>query len=138
MESGEKDFKYIIHDLTNVYIGTRFTYEELLDHEEVPFKLKMIISHYLLKEVGPSTRIEDHIFYLKETDLSYFVFRQMKARFRMNVWKDEGDGVKKPGYKSQVYKIDEIVNNEELKRKMDITIVEEMHVTKLGLMSVSI
>ena len=130
-----KDFKYIIHDLTNVYIGTKFTYQELMDHEEVPFKLKMIISHYLLKEVGPSTRIEDHIFYLKETDLSYFVFRQMKARFRMNVWEEEG---KNSGYKSRVYKIDEIVNNEDLKRKMDITIVEEMHVTKLGLMSVSV
>lgn len=133
-----KDFKYVIHDLTNVYLGARFTYEELLDQEEVPFKLKMIISHYFLKEVGPSTRIEDHIFYLKETDLSYFVYRQMKAKFRMSVWMDEKDGVKKPGYKSIVYKIDEIVNNRELKQKMDITIVEEMHVTKLGLMSVSV
>lgn len=133
-----KDFKYILQDLTKVYLGAKFTYEELMNHDEVPFKLKMIISHYLLKEVGPSTRVEDHIFYLKETDLSYFVFRQMKAVFRLNVWKDEQDGVKKPGYKSRLYKIDEIVNNEELKRKMDITIVEEMQVTKLGLMSVSI
>ena len=127
-----------MHDLTNVYIGTRFTYGELMKEEEVPFKLKMIISHYILKEVGEETKIEDHIFYLKETDLSYFVLRQMKAKFRLNVWRDEKDGVKKPGYRSEVYKITDIVNNEELKRKMDITLVEEMHITKLGLMSVSI
>lgn len=133
-----RDFKYVMHDLTNVYIGARFTYGELMEEEEVPFKLKMIISHYFLKEVGENTRIEDHIFYLKETDISFLVFRQMKAKFRLNVWRDELDGVKRPGYKSEVYKITDIVNNDELKKRMDITLVEEMHITKLGLMSVSI
>lgn len=133
-----RDFKYVMHDLTNVYLGARYTYEELLQEDEVPFKLKMIISHYILKEVAPETKLEDHIFYLKETDLSFFVFRQMKAKFRMNVWKEEKDGVKTPGYKSQVYKIQDIVGNEELQRKKDIILVEEMHITKLGLMSVSV
>ena len=133
-----RDFKYVMHDLTNVYIGTKFSYEELLNEEEVPFKLKMIISHYILKEVGPATKLEDHIFYMKETDISYFVFRQMKAKFRLNVWKDEKDGVKKPGYKSQIYKLEEIVGNKELQEKKDITLVEELHITKLGLMSVSV
>ena len=133
-----RDFKYVVHDLTNVYIGAKFSYEELLNEEEVPFKLKMIISHYILKEVASTTKLEDHIFYLKETDISYFVFRQMKARFRLNVWKDERDGVKKPGYRSQVYKIDEIIGNQELMEKRDITLVEELHITKLGLMSVSV
>lgn len=133
-----RDFKYVMHDLTNLYLGARFTYEELLNNDEVPFKLKMIISHYILKEVAPQTKLEDHIFYLKETDLSFFVFRQMKAKFRLNVWKDEADRVKKPGYQSHVYKIQEIVGNEELQRKKDITLVEEVHITKLGLMSVSV
>lgn len=133
-----RDFKYVMHDLTNLYLGARFTYEELLNNDEVPFKLKMIISHYILKEVAPQTKLEDHIFYLKETDLSFFVFRQMKAKFRLNVWKDEADGVKKPGYQSHVYKIQEIVGNEELQKKKDITLVEEVHITKLGLMSVSV
>ena len=133
-----RDFKYVMHDLTNIYIGGKYSYEELLNDEETPFKLKMIISQHILKEVGPSTKLEDHIFYLRNTDLSYFIFRQMKAKFRLNVWKDEKDGVKKPGYKSIVFKIDEIVGNQELANKKDITIVEEMHITKLGLMSVSI
>jgi len=56
----------------------------------------------------------------------------------LNVWKDESDGVKTPGYKSQTYRIHEIIGNEELMRKKDITIVEEMHITKLGLMGVAL
>ena len=127
-----------MHDLTNLYIGAKHTYDELLVSEEVPFKLKTLISRFVLREVAGDTKIEDHIFYLKETDMSYQIFKEMKARFRLNVWKDESDGVKKPGYQIKTYRIHEIIGNEELMRKKDITIVEEVHITKLGLMAVSV
>lgn len=127
-----------MHDLTNLYIGAKHTYNELLILEEVPFKLKTLISRFMLREVDGNTKIEDHIFYLKETDMSYQIYKEMKAKFRLNVWKDEKDGVKKPGYKSTTYRIVDIVGNEELMRKKDITIVEEVHITKLGLMGVSL
>ena len=133
-----RDFKYVMHDLTNIYIGAKHTYNELLVLEEVPFKLKTLISRFFLREVDGDTRIEDHIFYLKETDMSYQIYKEMKARFRLSVWKDESDGVKKPGYRSQTYRIAEIIGNEELMRKRDITIVEEVHITKLGLMGVAL
>lgn len=133
-----RDFKYVMHDLTNLYIGAKHTYNELLILEEVPFKLKTLISRFMLREVDGNTKIEDHIFYLKETDMSYQIYKEMKAKFRLNVWKDEKDGVKKPGYKSTTYRIVDIVGNEELMRKKDITIVEEVHITKLGLMGVSL
>ena len=133
-----RDFKYVMHDLTNLYIGARHTYDELLVAEEVPFKLKTLISRFILREVAGSTKIEDHIFYLKETDMSYQIYKEMKAKFRLNVWKDESDGVKTPGYKSGTYRITEILGNEELMRKKDIIIVEEVHITKLGLMAVSL
>ena len=133
-----QDFKYVMQDMTNLYIGAKYSYEELMKLDEVPFKLKTILSHYMLREVAPETKIEDHIFYLTEQDMSYLVYKQMKARFRLSVWKDESDGVKKPGYKSQVYRIGEIIGNKELMEKKDTIIVEEVHITKLGLMGVSI
>ena len=133
-----RDFKYVMHDLTNLYIGAKHTYDELLVSEDVPFKLKTLISRYVLREVSGETKIEDHIFYLKETDMSYQIYKEMKVRFRLSVWKDEQDGAKKPGYQSKTYRIHEIIGNEELMRKKDITIVEEVHITKLGLMGVSV
>lgn len=133
-----RDFKYVMHDLTNLYIGAKHTYDELLESEEVPFKLKTLISRFFLREVAGSTKIEDHIFYLKEADMSYQIYKQMKAKFRLNVWKDESDGVRTPGYKSMTYRITDIVGNEELMQKKDITIVEEVHITKIGLMAVSL
>lgn len=133
-----RDFKYVMHDLTNLYIGAKHTYNELLVSEEVPFKLKTLISRFITREVDGDTKIEDHIFYLKETDMSYQIYKEMKAKFRLNVWKDESDGVKKPGYKSVTYYITDIMGNEELMRKKDITLVEEVHITKLGLMRVTL
>ena len=133
-----RDFKYVMHDMSNLYIGAKYSYDELLVSDDVPFKLKTLISRFILREVAGSTTIENHIFYLKETDMSYQIFKEMKAKFRLSVWKDETDGVKKPGYKSETYRITEIIGNEELMRKKDITIVEEMHITKLRLMAVAL
>ena len=127
-----------MHDMTNLYIGAKYSYDELLVSDDVPFKLKTLISRFILREVAGSTTIENHIFYLKETDMSYQIFKEMKAKFRLSVWKDETDGVKKPGYKSETYRITEIIGNEELMRKKDITMVEEMHITKLRLMAVAL
>ena len=45
------DFRYVMHDMTNLYIGAKHTYDELMDIDEVPFKLKTILSHYMLKEI---------------------------------------------------------------------------------------
>lgn len=132
-----QDFKYVCQDITNLYIGARFSYQELMELDEVPFKLKMIFSHYMLKEVAAETRIEDHIFYLEETSLSYLAYRQLKASFVLSVWQEKV-GRKTAGYRRQVCRIREIVGNRELMAKKDQIIVEELHITKLGLLGVSI
>ena len=52
-----RDFKYVMHDLTNIYIGAKHTYNELLVLEEVPFKLKTLISRFFVREVSGDTKI---------------------------------------------------------------------------------
>ncbi len=132
------DFKYVMHDLTNIYVGAKYTYNDLMKLDEVPFKLKTIISHYMLKEVSGDTTIENHIFYLKPEDLSYLIYKQMKARFKLSIFEENGHGKNKPGYISREYRIDEIINNKNIYSKKDQIIVEEIHLTKISLFSVSI
>ena len=135
------DFKYVMHDLTNIYIGAKFTYEEIMDSDEVPFKFKVILSHYILREVDGNTTLENHLFFLKPTDESYMIYKQMKAKFKLNVFLEDGHGKGKPGYVQKEYKIDEIVEGPEaefLHANMNTIFVEEMHITKLGLLSVGI
>lgn len=137
-------YKYVLQELTAVHIGACYTYGELMDNDEIPFKLRAVFSHYMLKEVADSTTIGDHVFYMKEQDLSYLAYKQMKAKFRLNVWREAGetdeDGrtVKKSGYESRSYGIDEITGNAYLKSRMDSIVVEELSFKKFALMSVGL
>ena len=68
------DFRYVMHDMTNIYIGAKHTYDELMNIDEVPFKLKTILSHYMLKEIAGNTTLENHLFFMKKTDESYRIY----------------------------------------------------------------
>ena len=132
-----EDFKYVLQDLTNIYIGAKYSYGELMNLDEVPFKLKTIFSHYMLKEVAEETKIENHISYLEEDSLSFMAYRQMKARFRLSVWHG-AKGPKAAGYRSREYKIEEILSSPRIMEGRDQIIVEEMHLSRLALLGIGI
>ena len=135
------DYKYVMHDMTNIYIGAKFTYDEMMKNDEIPFKFKVILSHYMLREVDGNTTLENHVFYLKPTDESYMIFKQMKAKFKLNIFREDGHGKGKPGYIHKEYKVQEIVEGPEAKylhEHMNQIFVEELHITSLSLMAVGI
>ena len=132
METENRDFKYFMQDVSKVYIGARYSYQEMMEVEHLPFKLKAILSHYILKDVSGDTTPENHIFFMKDTDLSYMVYKQLKAAFKMSF-----PFLNKKGawqYKSEYHTIDEIVQNESWKAQMDEIVVEEVVITKLQIM----
>lgn len=128
----DRDYKHVVQDATNAYIGGRLSYGEMMDIDEIPFKFKTLLSRYVLKEVDPQTTIENHIFYMKPEDETYMVYKRIKAKFGMYIF-DEAKG----SYVRKEYKIDEIVGNEELFRQRNTIFVEEMHIYKLNLLSIS-
>ena len=133
----DNDFKYMIQDISNIYIGARSTYEELAENEELPQKLREVIVRVFLKEVAGDTTPENHLFYLTKGSASYRFMKKMKVHFRMSVW-EEADGRKrkKSGYVNREYTLDEVVDSAELHQKKDTIVVEEMRVSKLGLAAV--
>ena len=46
----DNDFKYVLRDFSSTQIGSRFTYEEMLMCDRVPFKLQSIIKLYILSK----------------------------------------------------------------------------------------
>ena len=130
----DNDFKYVLQDFSNIYIGARSSYGELAENEDLPHKLREVIVRIFLTETAEDTTPENHLFYLRKDSASYRALKKMKARFRMSVW-EEADGKKrkKSGYVNREYGLDEIVDSGELHAKKDSIIVEEMHISKLGL-----
>ena len=133
----DNDFKYILQDISNIYVGARSTYGELAENEDLPHKLREVIVCIILSEVAEDTTPENHLFYLTKDSASYRVMKKMKTRFRMSVW-EEADGKKrkKSGYVNREYALDEVVDSAELHQKKDTIVVEEMRVSKLGLATV--
>ena len=135
----ENDFKYVIQSFGDFYIGARWTYGEMLANENMPFKWKAIVRHYILKDVAPDTAMEDHIFFMTEGDFSYETLRELRAKFKMSVWIPAA-GKRHTGgrYESREYKIEEIVKSAQLHEQMDTIIVEELHLSKLALMTFAV
>lgn len=78
-----EDFKYVMQDTGSIYLGALFSFGELLEQEMVPFKLKAILTHYILKECSPDTTLESQFYYLKSDTFLYEIFRQLKIRIKV-------------------------------------------------------
>ena len=59
-----EDGKYCMQDVGTLYVGTKYTFEELLDSEEVPFKFRLLAQRYLLPEADREDTLETHLYYL--------------------------------------------------------------------------
>ncbi len=137
--AGENDYKHVMQDFSNLYLGGRLSYGEMLTREDVPFKWKAVVRHYLLKEVAEDTTLENHVFFLKEGDFSLETYEQLHARFRLLVWTPaDGRRRKKSGYVSREYPVARVASDEWLHRNMDTILVQELRIPKMSLMTFSV
>lgn len=133
------DYKYILQDFNHLYIGCRWTYQEMLEEEDMPFKWKVIASRYLSADIDKDTTLENHIFFLTEKDFAYQTLRQLKAVFKINVWVTaDGKKRKKSGYVTKEMPIEEFVKDQKIHDQMDTVIVQELRISKLALMVFSV
>ncbi len=132
----ENDFKYYMQDVERHYFGARFNYDELLRNEIVPFKYKTIITKYLKDSVDFDTTLESHLYYMEKDTEDYRVYRQLRARVRLQQYKDP----ERPenGFKEKLYTIEQLVkyNNEEKERLGFI--IRELVISKLSLFGFSV
>lgn len=135
-----EDFKYVMQDTGSIYLGARFSYEELLEHEMVPFKLKAILTHYILKEASPDTTLESQFYYLEKDTFLYEIFKQLKIRVKIQrqVEKKSLSGKEKIKYQEEILKLDEITEMNLARKKGSGMLVREIIISKLGMMTFSV
>lgn len=133
----DNDFKYVIMDTGNIYIGARFSYKELLTQEMLPFKLKTILNRYILKEANPDTTLESEFYYMKKDTFLYDTFCQLKVKVKVNVLVEKKTLFGKTGsqYEEKILKLKELTEINLAKKKASGMIVREIIVSKLGLMT---
>ena len=84
MEYQNRDFKYFMQDTGSLYLGAKYTYQEILEDEMVTFKFKSIVEHYIMKDTDPETTLESQLYYMTPEQFSYKTYTQLKARVKVS------------------------------------------------------
>lgn len=136
----DQDFKYVLQDFSNVYIGARLTYEELTQQEDSPQRLNTAIFMYMYKDNLQNVRICDHIMTVSEDDMSYMIFSQIKAQMKLvtPVEKIDKKGRKSTEYKTNIMAVTDFIRNKQLRENTKAEQISEITCKKLHLASLHV
>ena len=80
-----EDHKYCVQDLSTVYIGSKYTMNEILAEESIPFKFQLVVERYILPKSDLEDTLETHLYYLDEKSFLVKIYRQLKARVKKSL-----------------------------------------------------
>lgn len=135
-----EDFKYVIQDVGSVSLGAKYTYEDMLNEELIPFKLKTIIKYYILKEADKDTSLESEFYYMEQGTFLYETYRQLKTKVKVRTQsvKKTITGKEKIIYKEELLSLKELTEMNLARKKASGLVIIEIVISKLGLMTFSV
>lgn len=135
-ESVYEDYKYCIQDVSSLYIGSKYTLEEILESEIVPFKFQLVVERYILPEADLQDTLETHLYYLEEKSFPVKIYRQLKGRAKVNViqTKKGPGGRKKREYTTKILPIEQLAGLSVAQKEQMGLVVQELVLSKLALM----
>lgn len=135
-----EDYKYVMQDTGSLYLGAKYSYEELLEAEMVPFKMKAILTHYILKDASPETTLESEFYYLEQGSFFYETWQQLKIRAKVQIQVEKKSlfGKKRMVYQEKILSLKELTEINLAKKKASGLVINEIIVSKLAMMSFSV
>ncbi|MBQ8822770.1 MAG: hypothetical protein IJZ82_09020 [Lachnospiraceae bacterium] len=130
-----EDYKYVMVDTSFIYLGAKYTYGELLENEDVAFKLRTIFERYIMPELSGDTTLEEHFQHM-EKDLAYKTYKQLKIKLKISkpVMQKNIFGKTSKKYISENVPLDKYL---EMRQDGEI-LVQEVVFGKLALMSFAV
>ena len=135
-----QDYKYVMQDTGNLYLGAKYTYDELMANEDVPFKFKSFIERYIRPKMDMDTTLESHFYYMDQEGFVYQALRQLKIKIKFSapVEKKSLFGGKKNVYRTQVMKLEQFAALTPAQKEEMGVMIQEIGMSKLALMTLSI
>ena len=135
-----QDYKYIMQDVGNLYLGAKFTYADLIENEEIPFKLKMLVEKHIKPDLDADTSLESHLYYLDSQGFIYQIFCQLKVKVKFNyiVQKKDLFGHQKEGFAMKTLKVEEFVKISPAEKEKQGIVIQEVSMSKMALMTFSL
>lgn len=131
-----EDYKYSMQDVGRLYVGCKYTFAELLEAEDVLFKFRMLVQKYILPEADSEDTLETHLYYLEPAGFLVKLYRQMKARIKVNVIEEKKGllGKGKREYVTRTLTIEQLTRMTKEEKEARGLVVQELSVSKLALL----
>ena len=128
-----KDYAYAIDELTQLHIGSRCTYDELIADENLSFKFRTICKRYILQEVTGDTTLESHMYYMRPDNESCRIYRQLKAKITVSEPEPKRTRSGSPSYREKIYGVDELAEIAPADKQQRGMFIREITISKRGL-----
>lgn len=128
-----EDGKYSMQDVGTLYLGTKYTFDELLECEDVPFKFRLLAQKYLLPEADGEDTLETHLYYLDKKSFLVKIYKQLKAKVKVNVLVEKKGG--KRVYVTKSLSVEELAAIPTEEKERIGMVVQELAVSKFALMA---
>ena len=131
-----EDYKYCMQDTSRVYVGCKYTFAELLEDEDVMFKLRLVMRQYVLPEADLEDTLETHLYYLDSDSFLVKLYDRMKARVKVNVIEEKKSvfGKRKKEYVTKQMDIRTLTGMTPAQKEAVGLVIQELGVSKLALM----
>lgn len=135
-----QDYKYVMQDTASLYLGAKYTYEELVENDDVPFKLKTIIERYIRPETDMDTSLESHFYYMDSHGFVYQAYKQLKIKIKASVLEEKKSvsGKSRPGYVTKNYKLEAFVLLSPAEKEKLGMVIQEIGMSKMSLLTFSV
>lgn len=131
-----EDYKYSLQDTGRIYVGCKYTFAELLDEEEIPFKFRLVMEKYVLDKADREDTLETHLYYLAPDSFLVKLYAQMKAKVKVNVIEEKKSifGGRKKQYATKQLSIGQLTAIDLAQKEKQGLVIQELSVSKLALM----
>lgn len=132
-----EDYKYSMQDVSSLYVGAKYTLGELLAEEEIAFKFRLIVERYILPRADVEDTLETHLYYLEPDSFLVQIYKQLKARVKVNVIEDKHTitGKTRREYTTQTFTVEQLTAISPAEKERRGLVIQELKVSKLAMLS---
>ena len=132
-----EDYKYSMQDTGKVYVGSKYTLDEILEAEDMPFKFRLIVERYILPEADLQDTLETHLYYLEPKSFIVKIYKQLKAKVKVNIIEEKKHllGGSKKQYVTKLMTVEELTAMSAEEKEKKGVVVQELIMSKLALMA---
>lgn len=132
-----EDFKYVMQDTYQLYLGSKYTFAEICGNEDIPFKFRLIVERYVYDEADPDTTLESHFYYLTEKSFLFRLYKQIKVKVKINILEDKKNllGQQKKQYATRTLTVEQLVEMSPEEKQQLGVVIQEISCSKMSLMT---